>query len=115
MNKEYNSTQTRNTIPSLSLECHSDFTVTERTHSVGVRGGWRDGIKLPADGGQCDWHSWHLGTAAQAAALSAAKDVSTEGGTGERERSSHFSFFLLSALPVLKAIKEQISSQREGR
>lgn len=64
MNKEYNSTQTWNTIPSLSLECHSDFTVTEQTHSVGVRGGWRDGIKLPADGGQCDWHSWHHGRAA---------------------------------------------------
>ncbi len=49
-----------------------------------------------------------------AAALSSAKDASTEGGTGER---SVFltSPFLLSALPVLKAIKEQISSQREGR
>lgn len=64
VNKEYNSTQTGNTIPSRSLEWHSDSTVTERAHSVGVCGGWRDGIKLPADGGQCDWHSWHLGTAA---------------------------------------------------
>lgn len=29
--------------------------------------------------------------------------------------SSSFSVILLSGLPVLKAIKEQISSQREGR
>lgn len=57
-----------------------------------------------------------VGTLAQrqcAAAL--AKDASTEVGTGERSVFLTSPFFLLSALPVLKAIKEQISSQREGR
>lgn len=51
-----------------------------------------------------------------AAALGAAKDALTEVGTGERTvfLTSPF-FFLLSVLPVLKAIKKQISSQREGR
>lgn len=67
-----------------------------------------------------------VGTMAEqqcAAALSSAKDASTEGGgvgvgggvTGERSVLLTSPFFLLSALPVLKAIKEQISSQREGR
>lgn len=63
-----------------------------------------------------------VGTLAEqqcAAALSSAKDASTEGGgggvTGERSVLLTSPFFLLSALPVLKAIKEQISSQREGR
>lgn len=57
-----------------------------------------------------------VGTLAQrqcAAALSSAKkDASTEGGD---LGGSVFSHFLLCALPVLKAIKEQISSQRERR
>lgn len=59
-----------------------------------------------------------VGTLAQrqcAAALGSAKDASTEVGTGERSVFLTSPFFLLSALPVLKAIKEQISSQREGR
>lgn len=61
MNKEYNSSQTRNTIPRRSPEWHSDGSVTERAHSV-QSAAVGDAIELPADGGQCDWHSWHLGT-----------------------------------------------------
>lgn len=60
-----------------------------------------------------------VGTLAQrqwhAAALSSAKDASTEGGTWGSEAFFSLLLLLLSALPVLKAIKEQISSQREGR
>lgn len=111
VNKEYNSSRTRNTIPRLSLEWHSDSSVTERAHSehstaVG------DAIELPADGGQCDWHSWHLGTGSteqQHLALHWLK------GTGEQNVLLISLLFGLSALPVLKAIKEQISSQRERR
>lgn len=58
-----------------------------------------------------------VGTLAQqqcAAALSSAKDASTEGGLGS-EAFFSLLLFVLSVLPVLKAIKEQISSQREGR
>lgn len=89
-----------------------------------MRGGWRDSIELPADGGQCDWHSWHLGTAAAAAARQHSAPQRMRrlkgdewGGEGDcgAKRFSHFCLLLLSALPVLKAIKEQISSQREGR
>lgn len=68
MNSEHNS--------SLSLESHSDFNVTERAHSAGKYAAVsRDCIKLPTDGGQCDWHSWHLGTvgSSHAAALGSAK------------------------------------------
>lgn len=60
-----------------------------------------------------------VGTLAQwqcAAALSSAKRMRRlECGTGERSVFLTSPFFLLSVLPVLKAIKEQISSQREGR
>lgn len=73
-----------------------------------------------------------VGTLAQrqcAAALVSSNDASTEvrdrgvgggggGGRGGGGSGAFFSllpFFILSVLPVLKAIKEQISSQREGR
>lgn len=67
-----------------------------------------------------------VGTLAQrqcAAALVSSNDASTEvgdrvggaGGGGKRSVFLTSPFFILSVLPVLKAIKEQISSQREGR
>lgn len=96
VNKEYNSTETRNTIPSWSLEWHSDSTVTERAHSLRVCGGWRDGIELPADGGQCDWHSWHLGTVAVCRSTRLLKwCVDWSGGLGRGSVAFlHFSLFL---------------------
>lgn len=111
VNKEYNSAQTWNTIPSLSLEWHSDFTVTERTHSVAVREMVSSCLQMEVS------VTGTVGTLAQqqcAAALSSAKDASTEGGLGSEAFFSLLLFFYCLRFLFWKPLRSKFPHSERG-